>query len=550
MRRFPIENIKRTIAMTFSSVALAITAAVAVAETTWEPAQLPAFTATQPHAWSDFPLRVEFIHAGGGEKIAVDGFWNGGNRWLVRYALPREGQWNWTAISNDPGLTGSGSIHATAPAAKQIENNRNYRGHVQVGPNRRYFVHADGTPFFYIGDTLWKLSSLRAGVKGDRNFYRWADDRTAKKFSVVQTAGFWSEANEGGMPFANNDWSALNPAHFAYTDTRFRYLWYRGFAIAMNTSWVTRSDMDLQQASNIARYLYARYGAYNLVWGVSGEFNHDKAEAYWIKDNYARVRRLGNEIKRFNDAAYRHPTSIHPAAGPWISSGPYSSHYLMHREPWLDHNWLQTYSLTERIPHEVHAAYNAAPTKPVVQAEPCYEGSATHPYQERCSAYLVRWQAWTALLQGAAGHVYGSEGIYFMDNPNAVQDPGSSHMSVLSAFLRGLSWWELDPAIDCVTVNGIRPSLDPDADTRLQTRHHPRCAGKVGAFYVAYIPAGNNTNRIALRNLAERAYTARWFNPRTGKTTAIRNGPVHAKSWQAPPPPDDNDWVLLVRAVR
>lgn len=523
----------------------------ASAATQWAPAELPALTATQTHAWYDFPLQVTFTHAGTDERLIVDGYWDGGNRWMVRYALPRDGQWNWTATSTDPGLTGSGSINVVTPTSTQFNDNRNYRGHIQVGPTRRYFVHADGTPFLYVADTAWKMSSLASGLGHDnnnKNFYVWADDRTKKKFTVAQIAGFWDDtANEGGYPFVDRNWDAINPNHFTHTDTRLRYIWDRGFAVAMNLTWITLTNMNDQQAMRIARYLYARYGAFNIIWGVSGEFNHDKASSYWSENNYARIRTVGNSVKALNDIAYRHPVSIHPAAGPWIPQGAYSSHYLMHDEPWLDHNWLQTYSLTERIPSEVRAAYNASPAKPVISAEPCYENSARLPYEELCTPYLVRWQAWTALLSGAAGHVYGSEGVFFMTDANAIKDPGSSEMSQLVDFMGRIDWWRLDPTIDCVTTNGSAPSNSPDVATRLQTRLHPRCAGQVGALYAVYIPAGNSGNTIAVRNLSRGKYKAHWFDPRTGSSNVIDGGPTGVADWNIPSRPDDNDWVLLLQ---
>ena len=30
-------------------------------------------------------------------------------------------------------------------------------GDLKVSPDHRYLVHADGTPFFYLGDTAWEL---------------------------------------------------------------------------------------------------------------------------------------------------------------------------------------------------------------------------------------------------------------------------------------------------------------------------------------------------------------------------------------------------------
>ena len=69
-----------------------------------------------------FPLRVDFVNAASGRRITVDGYWDGGNRWVVRYALPETGTWNWTAASSDSGLRGSGNGKAKARDVEGTES--------------------------------------------------------------------------------------------------------------------------------------------------------------------------------------------------------------------------------------------------------------------------------------------------------------------------------------------------------------------------------------------------------------------------------------------
>src|SRR5437868_6481200 len=170
------------VAVVLAMVSLSIAAPAVRAATQWEPAELPPFTSKESLSWNTFPLRVDFVNAASGRRITVDGYWDGGNRWVVRYALPETGTWNWTATSSDSGLRGSGSITVDAPSAAQVSANRNYRGQIRVGPTSRYFVHADGTPFLYVGDTLWAINSTNASAnaQGAGNFYTWASDRKSK----------------------------------------------------------------------------------------------------------------------------------------------------------------------------------------------------------------------------------------------------------------------------------------------------------------------------------------------------------------------------------
>ncbi len=53
---------------------------------------------------------------------------------------------------------------------------------LSVSPNRRFLQQADGSPFFWLGDTAWLLFSRldRADTR------RYLDDRQAKSFTVIQ----------------------------------------------------------------------------------------------------------------------------------------------------------------------------------------------------------------------------------------------------------------------------------------------------------------------------------------------------------------------------
>jgi hypothetical protein len=66
---------------------------------------------------------------------------------------------------------------------------------------------------------------------------------------------------------------------------------------------------------------------------------------------------------------------------------------------------------------------------------------------------------------------------------------------------------------------------------------------------VAYFFAGAGV-RETLRRLPATAYRARWFDPRTGAFQSIGTIRPSGGVWQCPAPPDDNDWVLVLQALR
>ena len=52
---------------------------------------------------------------------------------------------------------------------------------LRVSENGRFFVKADGSPFFWMGDTEWALFHL---TREDAELY--LKDRVAKRFTVIQ----------------------------------------------------------------------------------------------------------------------------------------------------------------------------------------------------------------------------------------------------------------------------------------------------------------------------------------------------------------------------
>ncbi|MFY9271153.1 MAG: DUF5060 domain-containing protein [Candidatus Manganitrophaceae bacterium] len=531
---------------------------------TWQPVEIT-FTATGTPDWKTFPLSVTFTHTDG-TKITLEGFWDGGNVWRVRFAPIKDGRWSWASVSSNTGLNGkSGFVDVAAPTAIAISQNPNLRGHLHIAGDNRTFNRADGSPFFYLGDTGWGAMTKTYAL-----FKSWVDDRRTKGFTVVQirygsplksTNPNRQNFNEGGYPFLGTplpdgsdtkDYSRINPAYFQQVDARMNYLFENGFVIAGHPDWITISDSyDLDGAENYSRYLIARYGAYPLVWSLSGEYQ--SAVFDWYRTDYENVRDLGSFIKTKN--AYKHPMSIHPGgyhANPTVPlSNMGSSAHHFHTETWLDHNWLQTYSYFHHIPYRIDEALSKIPAKPVINTEGDYEGNEGD-IPNRASAQ--RLQAWTSYLSGAAGYVYGARGVYFLDDltgadpPSGLNLPGSSDMSrIISFFTQNtITLSAMNPRIaggqSCVTIGGQNPSL---LDVT-----HARCAGTAGSVYVLYAPAGSASHNLEMRGLENKSYIAKWYNPATGIYTDVIENPVNTDlndTWTVPSRPSLEDWVLYLK---
>src|SRR3954469_10092125 len=91
---------------------------------------------------------------------------------------------------------------------------------LKISDNRRFLVHDDGSPFFYLGDTAWELFHRLT----PREAERYLQDRAAKGFTVIQ-AGALAEINgrhtpnkRRALPLIDDDPTQRNEAYFAHID--------------------------------------------------------------------------------------------------------------------------------------------------------------------------------------------------------------------------------------------------------------------------------------------------------------------------------------------
>ena len=149
---------------------------------------------------------------------------------------------------------------------------------LQVAADKRYFQYADGTPFFWLGDTWWMGFCKR--LNWPDGFQTLAADRIRKGFTMVQiVAGLYPDmepfddrgANEAGFPW-ERDFARINPAYFDMADVRIQYLADHGLAACVVGFWgyfIPR--MGMEKVKKHWRYLIARWGAYPVVWCLAGE---------------------------------------------------------------------------------------------------------------------------------------------------------------------------------------------------------------------------------------------------------------------------------------
>src|SRR4029453_11309277 len=84
------------------------------------------------------------------------GFWDGDATFKLRQAFPEPGTWHYKTAATDPSNSGLHNREGDVQVLPYTGSNPLYRhGFLQVSADRRFLVHADGTPFLWLGDTLW-----------------------------------------------------------------------------------------------------------------------------------------------------------------------------------------------------------------------------------------------------------------------------------------------------------------------------------------------------------------------------------------------------------
>jgi hypothetical protein len=503
--------------------------------------------------WNDVEVEVVFADPQGHEQ-RVPAFWSGEQDWKIRYAPPAPGRYTYRTVSSDetnPDLNGqTGTLEVSSYSGR---NPLIKHGPLRVASNRRYFEHADGTPFFWLGDTWWM--GLCGRLRWPEDFQRLAADRVEKGFTVIQiVAGLYPDmapfdrrgANEAGFPW-EIDYARINPHYFDMADLRIQYLVDSGLVPCIVGCWgYFLPLMGIAKMKQHWRYLVARWGAYPVIWCLAGEGSMPYYLSQTKSEDAAFQKRGWTEVGRYvrDIDPYHHPITIHPSA---------SARDTVEDPSILDFDMLQTgHSDRASIPNTVKQLTGSllkSPQMPALVGEVCYEGILEASRQE-----VQRFMFWTSMLNGAAGHTYGANGVWqvntesqpFGASPHgrsygdtpwqiAYRLPGSRHLSLGKKLLMRYPWWRFEPHPEWV---------EPHWNEKNYIL--PYAAGIPNEVRIVFLPPMWDPPR--LKNLEPGvSYRAFYYNPSTGKEQeAVNVMPDTAGSWVPPIQPSFADWVIVL----
>ncbi len=474
----------------------------------------------------------------GGVTQTVNGFWDGGNVFDIRFTPTVEGTWTYTTSSRNAGLNNkSGTINAAAPKASN-------HGFLRIDPKHtNSFVWDDGTRYFMMGQTYYDWLD---GAMANDNWKASVDNMPAYGFTKVRFNVYANnvpgEHNDypdrtpyGGTPASPNR-DHLNIAYWQKLDDMIQYMNAKGLVadLIVTTPYGVVGQNNIQFGTNaqndrFVRYVVNRYAAYdNVIWCMGNE---------WEKS--ARMRNYPQK-----KADYSRLGSIVRNKDPWMTQDsalrPLTIHGLqVWRDPqglfqFFDQRW-PTYATMQYGPRSGYQDVgdnlairnNMGHNMPVANDEFKYIGQ------------LSRTDHRNALWSIATAGGYSSTAD-IRENPNGkgvsestgdwTVPPGGEYRDVqnLTRFFttKGIEYWKM------TSHNEVKTS-----GTRVYVLAEP------GRQYVVYAAAGGT---FTLKLPAGDYYAYR-YNPRTGETSPLPNVAGGSRTFTLP---DASDWVIHLSTFR
>jgi hypothetical protein len=428
--------------------------------------------------------------------------------------------------------------------------------HLRISDNQRYLVKADGTPFFYLGDTAWELFHRLNREEADL----YLKDRADKGFTVIQAVvlaeinGLRDPNPYGEVPLLNEDPTTPNEKYFEHVDYIVSKAEELGLTIGMLPTWgdkifkntwgVGPEIFSTSNARMFGTYIGNRYKDRQIIWILGGDRNprHEQDVAVWRAMAEGIVEGAGDGDQDKVMMSYHPQPKEDGGSSTWF-----------HNDAWLDFNMFQTghcrdTKVYEKISHD----YSLSPTKPTMDAEPIYED---HPvcfnakelgYSE---AHDVRRAAYQDLFAGAHGHTYGCHDIWQMysqerqpiNGPRrtwkeALDLPGAQQMAHVRALMES------------------RPFLVRVPDQKLVREGYAgaeRIQATRGEDYAFIYSTAGKPIEVNMGMISGKQVNATWYDPRTGESTFIgKFKNTGTRTFTPPSSGIGNDWVLILDDVK
>lgn len=482
--------------------------------------------------WAEFILPS-------GKTVKYPAFWDGGTSWRVRGASIEPGIWMYRIYSSDTsnadfhGKSGSFEVKESPEHAPSI-----HRSALRVASDGFHLEYADGTPFLYLADTAWN-GILKSELT---DWERYLSVRKLQGFTAVQCVlthwrSFAADAH-GETAFTGTEPIGINPQFFQRLDEKVAAVNRYGLVAALVLLWAcTEKDpgyyLPEAEAIKLARYMVARYGAYQVIWmlGGDGDYRGEKAK---------RWKRIGRAVFEGDRTGL---VTMHPGGQHWVADE-------FCDDPWVDFISYQSghgdngEHLRWLVEGPPAGQLKKAPSRPIINQEPNYEAHVAYHSREVFDAHKVRRALyWSLLVAPTAGVTYGHHGVWPwteepgvpLDHPGTGESPswqeslhseGAISVTHLKTFFDNLEWWRLRPAPEL---------LKEQPGTEDPARFIAIAEADDSSFAVAYLPVGG---AISLRCRDWQPSACCWYDPRAGRWLDKMEFLTSLVA------PDSQDWVL------
>jgi hypothetical protein len=451
---------------------------------------------------------------------------------------------------------------------------------LRVAPSGHYIETVEGRPFFWLGDTGWKV--IQSATREDCIYY--LDTRARQGYTVIQAMLLAENESvtvpnaQGDLAFFDQDPLRPNPKFFDHAKWVVNEAAKRGLYVALVPTWgdkltapwgvgprIFRND-NLPVVEAFGRYVGETFkDCPNLIWLVGGDrparlqgLNNDYLQALakscgfppdedWTKVWTALVKGLGAGLGR-------DPLTIfHP------QGGEFSSSQQLQGVDWLDMNGMQSgHGGGYDVPvwEWVARDYAMTPAKPTLDIEPNYEDVPYNlwptwdPGSGHFTDHDVRKQCYRSVIAGAAGVTYGQHAVWQWATKGrelllyvqqswvqGLDRPAGRQMVHLRNLMERFSIAERVPAPEMIV-------RQPGGDRRLQcvaSRHNK------GQWALVYVPDHDLTVGVNLSQMAGPRATAGWYDTRSGYTYSI--GEYETKGDISFTTPNQGpDWVLVLQS--
>ena len=420
----------------------------------------------------------------------------------------------------------------TASAAKPWDH-----GRLTVSENQRFLMHADGTPFFWLGETAWLMPERLN--RDEVNFYLQRCAEAGYNMVQVQVLNDLPSYNVYGQS-SDDDAYWQHMDHIVSTAERY------GIYIGMVTVWgsqVKSGKLDEAGARKYGKFLAERYAKRpNIIWLMGGDIQGDIHPEVWNA--------LATTIKAIDK---NHLMTYHPR-------GRYTSAKWWAEASWLDFHCFQsghrrygqrgndkTYPIPDNTEEDnwqyVDSTWVRQPLKPVLDDEPIYEDIPQGLHdgtQPRWQALDVRRYAYWSVFAGSCGHTYGHNSIMQFYRPGlppaysavkpwyvALDDPGFNQMRFLKELILRFPYFERVPDQSLVLDNGTQ---------------YNRLAATRGNDYLLVYNCTCRAMTIDLTKIAGEKKRVWWMDAATGRYTDLGEYPSQVLTFQ---PHASADGVLI-----